>query len=87
VLGTALVSSLSVLGMFAVGWRRGGALVALAAMAAYRRDLVAMAREDLLDVGAADQWRAKLDRYADLQIAWDHDTVAAWLGPVAEGGR
>jgi hypothetical protein len=52
---------------------------------AYRRDLVAMAREGLLDVGAADQWRVKLDRYADLQIAWDDDTVAAWLAPVAEG--
>jgi hypothetical protein len=53
----------------------------------YRRDLVAIAREDLVDVGAAAQWRDKLDRYADLQIAWDDDTVAVWLGPVPEGGR
>jgi hypothetical protein len=52
----------------------------------YRRDLVAIAREDLVDVDAAAQWRAKLDRYADLQIAWDDDTVAVWLGPVPGGG-
>jgi hypothetical protein len=52
----------------------------------YRRDLVAIAREHLVDVGAAAQWGAKLDRYADLQIAWDDDTVAVWLGPVPEGG-
>ena len=50
----------------------------------YRRDLVAMARDDLLEVGAGDDWRAKLDRYADLQIAWDDDTVAAWLGPAPQ---
>jgi hypothetical protein len=53
----------------------------------YRRDLVAIAREDLVDVGAAADRRAQLDRYADLQIAWDDDTVAVWLGPVPEGGR
>ena len=53
----------------------------------YRRDLVAIAREDLVDVGAAAQWRAKLDRYADLQIAWDDDTVAVWLGAVPGDGR
>ena len=50
----------------------------------YRRDLVAMAHDDLLEVGAGDDWRAKLDRYADLQIAWDDDTVAAWLGPAPQ---
>jgi hypothetical protein len=41
----------------------------------------------LISAGAAAQSGAKLDRYADLQIAWDDDTVAVWLGPVPEGGR
>jgi hypothetical protein len=63
------------------------AAVRAISIGAYRRDLVAMAREDLLDVSASDEWRAKLDRYADLPIAWDDDTVAAWLGPVADGPR
>jgi hypothetical protein len=51
----------------------------------YRRDLVVMAREDLLDTGPEGEWADELDRYADLQLAWDERTVTALLGPVPAG--
>jgi hypothetical protein len=50
-----------------------------------RRDLVAMARQDLLDLD--DALAKDLDRYADLQTRWDEQTVAVFIEPLPEPGR
>jgi hypothetical protein len=46
----------------------------------HRRELVAMVREDVLDVDA--ELAAGLDRYADLQTTWDRHTVALFVQPM-----
>jgi hypothetical protein len=46
----------------------------------HRRDLVAMVREDLLDIDPA--WTDRLERYAELQEAWDTETVGVYLQPI-----
>lgn len=46
----------------------------------HRRDLVAMVREDLLDVGG--QLADRLERYADLQERLDVETVAVFAEPI-----
>lgn len=48
----------------------------------HRRDLVAMVREDLLDLGDDADLAARLTRYADLQEQWDLQTVAVYRQPL-----
>jgi hypothetical protein len=45
-----------------------------------RRDLVAMVIEELLEPNP--EWDRDLERYAELQRAWDEHTVAVMLGPL-----
>lgn len=46
----------------------------------HRRELVAMVREELLDV--TGELAGQLERYADLQEAWDQRTVALFVEPI-----
>ncbi|HET6954472.1 MAG TPA: hypothetical protein VFI47_29175 [Acidimicrobiales bacterium] len=50
-------------------------------LAAYRREMVLLVEEDLLDADPA--WRRSLDLYADLQDRWDRETATVVVQPVA----